>query len=133
MTWDQRPRDPQQQHGFDLIGATIKRRRVWLSWTQRQLEAQSGIDQTVLSRIENGKQYGLRWSRFADLVDALGGLDGPPAKEPLPLSGFRPPSAADPPSAVVRPSVVDAISPRRSTVIDLAPGLDDRHDRDEWP
>ena len=36
---------------------------------------QSGIDQTVISRIENGKQYGIRWSRFALLVDALGGFD----------------------------------------------------------
>lgn len=92
MSWDgQRPRDPQQQHGFDLVGAVLKRRRARLGWTQRQLEAYSGIDQTNISRLENGKQYGLRWSRFADLVDALGGLDaGPqPAGEnrriPVPL------------------------------------------------
>ena len=74
MTWFGRPRDPQEQHGFDLIGVEIKRRRLALGWTQRMLEAQSGIDQTVISRIENGKQYGIRWSRFALLVDALGGF-----------------------------------------------------------
>ena len=51
-------------------------RRHRLGWSQRYLEMLSGIDQTVISRIENGKQYGLRWLRFADLVDALGGLDG---------------------------------------------------------
>ena len=39
------------------------------------LEAESGIDQTVISRIENGRQYGLRWSRLAVLIDAMGGLD----------------------------------------------------------
>ncbi len=70
-----RPRGPQQQAGFDLIGISIKRRRLALGWTQRYLEMMSGIDQTVISRIENGKQYGLRWSRLAELVEALGGLD----------------------------------------------------------
>ena len=90
MTWqEQRPRDPQQQHGFDLIGAAIKRRRVSLRWTHRQLEAYSGIDQTNISRMENGNQYGFRWSRFADLVDALGGLDA----GPHPAWGDRPFSA----------------------------------------
>ena len=75
MTWFGRPRDPQEQHGFDLIGARDQASpRVALGWTQRYLEAQSGIDQTVISRIENGKQYGIRWSRFALLVDALGGF-----------------------------------------------------------
>jgi Helix-turn-helix len=75
MAWDQRPRDPQQQHGFDLIGRAIRGKRMWLGWTQRMLEAQSGLDQTVISRLENGKQYGLHWKRFADLVDALDGFD----------------------------------------------------------
>jgi transcriptional regulator with XRE-family HTH domain len=84
MTWfGQRDRDPQRQHGFDLFGQTLRRRRLWLGWTQRQLEAYSGIDQTVISRLENGKQYGLRWARLADLIDALGGLEvGPGAPDP---------------------------------------------------
>jgi transcriptional regulator with XRE-family HTH domain len=84
VTWFDRPRDPQEQHGFDLIGAQVKQRRVALGWTQRMLEAYSGIDQTVISRIENGKQYGIRWSRFALLIDALGGFGPPPAREPWP-------------------------------------------------
>jgi transcriptional regulator with XRE-family HTH domain len=79
MSWhEQRPRDPQQQHGLDMIGVMVRSRRVFVGWTQRRLEVYSGIDQTVISRIENGKQYGLRWSRFAQLVEALGGLDVPP-------------------------------------------------------
>ncbi len=84
MPWfEHRPRDPQQQNGFELFGRMLKRRRAWLGWTQRQLEAYSGIDQTVICRLENGKQYGLRWSRLAELIDALGGLDvGPGAPEP---------------------------------------------------
>jgi transcriptional regulator with XRE-family HTH domain len=76
--WDQRPRDPVQQRGLDIVGAAIKRRRHALGWTQRFLEAQSGLDQMVISRIENGRQYGLRWKRFADLVAALGGFDPAP-------------------------------------------------------
>jgi Helix-turn-helix len=75
VAWDDIPRRPEEQRGFDLVGATIKRKRLALGWTQRTLEAYSGIDQTVISRIENGKQYGLRWVRFARLVDALDGLE----------------------------------------------------------
>src|SRR3954469_11681516 len=84
MTWfGQGHRDPQRQHGFELFGETLRRRRRWLGWTQRQLEAYSGIDQTVISRLENGKQYGLRWARLADLIDALGGLEvGPGSPDP---------------------------------------------------
>lgn len=77
MEWFGR-RDAQEKHGFELIGVEIKRRRLLLGWSQRTLEAYSGIDQTVISRLENGKQYGMRWSRFARLVDALGGI-GPSA------------------------------------------------------
>jgi transcriptional regulator with XRE-family HTH domain len=76
MAWEQPYRDPQRQHGFELIGEMVRARRHRLGWSQRYLEMLSGIDQTVISRIENGKQYGLRWLRFADLVDSLGGLDG---------------------------------------------------------
>jgi len=65
----------------------IRRKRVWLLWTQRQLEAESGIDQTVISRLENGKQYGLRWSRLAELVDALGGLDIDASAQPARVRG----------------------------------------------
>ena len=92
MTWFDRQRDPQEQHGFDLIGAEVKRRRVALGWTQRMLEAYSGIDQTVISRIENGKQYGIRWSRFALLVDALGGFGPVPVRESWPGPKLPPPN-----------------------------------------
>ena len=113
MTWfGQGHRDPQRQHGFDLFGQTLKRRRQWLGWTQRQLEAYSGIDQTVICRLENGKQYGLRWARLADLIDALGGLEvGPGAPEP---PGYARGTAA---------------SPR----IDLTGGLDPYADVDPFP
>ena len=69
------PRHEVEQAGYDLIGAMIKRWRLRAGLTQRQLERLSGIDQTVISRLENGRQYGLRWSRFAILIAVLGGID----------------------------------------------------------
>jgi len=69
------PRHEVEQAGYDLIGAMIKRWRLRAGHTQRQLEALTGIDQTVISRLENGRQYGLRWSRFATLIAVLGGFD----------------------------------------------------------
>jgi transcriptional regulator with XRE-family HTH domain len=95
MAWDALPRDAQEQRGFDLLGAQIRRKRQSLGWTQRRLEAYSGIDQTVISRIENGKQYGLRWVRLARLVDALDGLEpGRPAFE-RPIAPPAPPATID--------------------------------------
>ena len=87
------PRHETEQQGFDLIGAVLKRRRLQASLTQRELEHRSGIDQTVISRLENGKQYGLRWSRFAILVAVLDGLESEPPK-PVPWwveAGITPP------------------------------------------
>lgn len=77
MSWHAPPPGSRRQHGLDLIGQMVRTRRQRLGWTQAYLEMLAGIDQTVISRIENGKQYGMRWQRFADLIDTLGGLDGP--------------------------------------------------------
>jgi len=78
MTWplfDAANADSSSQRGFKLIGQLLLRRRRRLGLSQRQLEYLSGVDQTVISRLENGRLGGLRWSRFARLVDALGGLN----------------------------------------------------------
>jgi transcriptional regulator with XRE-family HTH domain len=90
------PKHDVEQDGYDQIGAILKRRRAAAGFTQRQLEAMTGIDQAVISRLENGKQYGLRWSRFAILVAKLGGLDE--AKPPTPppwwvTMGVTPPAS----------------------------------------
>jgi hypothetical protein len=66
--------DADSVRGFMLIGRLVRRRRERLGISQRQLELLCGVDQTVISRLENGRLGGLRWSRFARLVDALGGL-----------------------------------------------------------
>lgn len=86
-----------EQRGYELIGAMVKRRRLAASLTQRELEELTGIDQTVISRLENGKRYGLRWSRFAVLIGALDGLDDHRSRPPTPWwvqAGITPPAYA---------------------------------------
>jgi transcriptional regulator with XRE-family HTH domain len=89
MAWDTfviRDVEPRTLRGFERIGALVRRRRHRLGISQRQLEYLSGLDQTVISQLENGKLRGLRWSRFADLVGALGGLG---ETDPLPSWTYR--------------------------------------------
>ena len=58
--------------GMVTIGNSVReaRRRAVLS--QRQLAQLCGLDQSVISRLENGKLPNLRWWRFAGLVAVLG-------------------------------------------------------------
>jgi hypothetical protein len=84
MSWqsfDMRRADARAVRGYALIGRLVRHRRHRLLLSQRQLETLSGVDQTVISRLETGRLRALKWSRFARLVDALGGLgevDPPP-------------------------------------------------------
>ena len=77
MPWESIDRiaRPEVERGWALIGAAVKRRREGLALTQRDLERRSGISQSAISRLENGRLRGMRWSRFARLVDAMDGLD----------------------------------------------------------
>jgi DNA-binding Xre family transcriptional regulator len=68
-------REPKVQLGWEIVGRMVKRRRVALRWSQRDLQAASGVSQTVISRLENGVLSGLRFARFARLVAAMHGLD----------------------------------------------------------
>jgi transcriptional regulator with XRE-family HTH domain len=70
LDWD----DDLTARGFAALGALVRRRRRQLRITQRELEWLSGIDQTLISKLENGRLKGMRWSRFGRLVGALGGL-----------------------------------------------------------
>jgi len=73
--------EPLLQMGTRLIGAAVRERRVRLNLTQRQLAMIAGFDQSVISRLENGKISSIRYRRLAVLVGILGGLD---ADAPLP-------------------------------------------------
>ena len=86
MAWtaeDRERRFPEVQRGWELIGAAVKRRRLAIRWSQRDLERASGVDQTVISRLENGRLSGLRFSRFARLVASMKGLDPEAPHPPL--------------------------------------------------
>lgn len=89
------PRHEVEQRGYDLIGTRLKDLRTATGLTQRRLEDLTGIDQTVISRLENGRQYGLRWSRYAILVAVLDERQ-PERMKPVPwwvTLGITPPPA----------------------------------------
>jgi transcriptional regulator with XRE-family HTH domain len=92
MAWDPQPRarSPEEQLGYKVIGQLIAVRRRRLGWSQRYLEDRSGIDQAVISRVENGKQFGVRWARFAALVGAMGGLGDEPHPRHRPVPPWEP-------------------------------------------
>lgn len=116
MSWDPShwPTDRRVLRGLALLGRIVKLRRGQRGLSQRQLETLSGVDQTIISRLENGKLYGLRWARFARIVDALGGLDvSLPAPE---TPAWREPTSAGPPD----PDAIRAIlQARKAKIIDL--------------
>jgi hypothetical protein len=78
-----RPADPIVQQGWAEIGRIVRQRRLALGWSQRTLRDASGVPQSSISRLENGRLMGLRWARFGRLVASMGGLD-PGASHPPP-------------------------------------------------
>lgn len=91
MAWPQEAqgrRSPDVQRGWDLLGAAVKRRRVALGWSQRDVLRATGIHQTVISRLERGVLTGIRFSKFARLVAAMHALDLE-RPHPPPPRGYR--------------------------------------------
>jgi transcriptional regulator with XRE-family HTH domain len=89
MAWasfDMRDVDVRTARGAVRLGRLVRRRRWRLGLSQQQLATLSGIDQTVISRLENGQLRGLRFSRLTRLVDALGGIGD---SDPLPVWATR--------------------------------------------
>jgi transcriptional regulator with XRE-family HTH domain len=64
------------------IGADLRRRRTDAWLTQRQLEELTSIDQTTISRIENGQLSTLRLHRYARLLAAIEGRFGTVERRP---------------------------------------------------
>jgi transcriptional regulator with XRE-family HTH domain len=64
---DQRPPD----HPMVVVGGQVRAARLQASLTQRQVEELTGIDQTVISRLENGKGSNMPLGRFAALLIAI--------------------------------------------------------------
>jgi DNA-binding Xre family transcriptional regulator len=89
---------PEIQRGLDVIGELLLSLRQQRGMSQIRLEGRSGVDQTVISRLERGKQPSLRLVRLAAIVSALTGPGpGPEAGAPslVPLAP-RPPSPGGP-------------------------------------
>ncbi len=83
--------DVRTARGYARIGRLVRRRRERIGLSQRDLQRLSGIDQSVISRLATGRLRGLRFSRLARLVDALGGIGD---ADPLPAwaTRYMPPS-----------------------------------------
>jgi transcriptional regulator with XRE-family HTH domain len=64
---------PEIQHGLAVIGEQVRGTRRDRRWTQFALERASGVDQTVISRLENGRLTSLRLIRLAAIFAALDG------------------------------------------------------------
>ena len=53
------------------LGRAVLQLRLFMRWTQTDLERASGVDQTTISRLERGIQTGLSTGRLAAILDAL--------------------------------------------------------------
>jgi transcriptional regulator with XRE-family HTH domain len=75
------------------VGATLRRRRLELGWTMRALEDASGVDDAVISRIENGEIAQPRVDKITRIATALGLdpvvlLSDATGSQPLTIAGF---------------------------------------------
>ena len=59
--------------GLRDLGIVLKRARLGLGWSQRGLERRSGVEQTTISRLENGRLVNFSLQRLASLIQALHG------------------------------------------------------------
>src|SRR5262245_29393604 len=85
MNWEDEliaRRWPDEHRGLEMVGEAIKRRRVRLNLTQSELARRTGIHQSVISRIERARRWGLSLRRFGILIAVLGGLDFDPPPPP---------------------------------------------------
>jgi transcriptional regulator with XRE-family HTH domain len=74
--------DPIDQDMLLEIGADLRRRRTEAMMTQRQLEELTLVDQTTISRVENGRISTLRLHRYARLRAGIDGRLGAVRRRP---------------------------------------------------
>jgi transcriptional regulator with XRE-family HTH domain len=68
------PIHPAYVAGLELIGRQLRRARREKGWTQMQLERASGVDQTTISRLENGRLTSISILKLGAIALALAGL-----------------------------------------------------------
>jgi transcriptional regulator with XRE-family HTH domain len=74
--------NPIDQEVLIEIGADLRRRRTEAMLTQRQLEELTLVDQTTISRVENGRISTLRLHRYARLRAGIDGRLGTARRRP---------------------------------------------------
>ena len=67
------PLSEREMTGLRDLGTVLKRARLGLGWSQRGLESRSGVDQTTISRLENGRLVNFSLQRLASLIQVLRG------------------------------------------------------------
>ena len=117
------------QRGLALLGHACRQARRRTVLSQRALEDRSGVDQTVISRLENGRLVSLRLVRLAALIDALDGLglvgaprpkrtpeeeaafwSAPPDPSPPPMPAVASPPDGQPPDNSLGPPAMPALA-----------------------
>ena len=85
--------------GMRRLGEQLRRARLGRGWSQRGLERASGVDQTTISRLENGRLVNLGFLRIVALVAALEGtwqiFPPDPPDPPTPSALLPPPLPSD--------------------------------------
>ena len=71
MPYAARTHGPRTRRVLDRIGQTTMLARVGQGLSQRNLEALTGVDQTTISRLENGSAAGLRLDKLAVIIAVL--------------------------------------------------------------
>jgi transcriptional regulator with XRE-family HTH domain len=69
--WIRREPEPAPRPVEERLGLALLRLRVYRGLSQAQLERISKVDQSIISRVENGKLGGLAIRRLYDLLRAL--------------------------------------------------------------
>lgn len=67
------PLNERQMAGLRDLGAMLRSARLGLGWSQRGLERRSGVDQTTISRLENGRLAYFSLVRLGGLIGVLRG------------------------------------------------------------
>lgn len=86
-TWADVDDVPSTVHaGIEMIGVAVRKQRLRVGLTQRQLAWKAGLAQSTISRLETGQLRGMRLLTLALILGILGGgagyAFGPPPPAP---------------------------------------------------
>jgi DNA-binding Xre family transcriptional regulator len=73
VTVPPKPLNPDEAYGLEALGRIVRQARRDVGATQHKLAAAVGVDQSVISRLENGKLTGLRFRRVGAIIALLDG------------------------------------------------------------